>query len=223
MVSLQDASRRLQVPVDTLWKWITDGKLAAEIRPGRGLGMEYYLDPGEMKRARDLRDEQAESASLDSPDLDAPANVISLDFADLSGILTDTESKARNMTDRNEAIAAMENLRAEALGAIERQVGRETAISELAAAVENLMNSMLEAMDRAQDANHSRLASDLESMRLRLVRQIQDRERDDLRLRDELAASKHQLAAALESFDPERHNLIATGVTETYDLGRSNG
>jgi len=215
MVSLQDASRRLQVPVDALWKWITDGRLAAEVRPGRGMGMEYYLDPGELKRARELRDKEFRMGDtvVDGGYAEgtAPDNVISFGFSELSA-QNDRTGGGRmgpQTPARGEAIIALENLRSEALSAIERQLGREAAITELAAAVEALMNSMLEAMDRAQDLNQGRLATELEALRMRLSRQIQDRERDDLRLRDELAATKRDMASALETVKPRIELAVA--------------
>src|SRR5581483_4230042 len=188
MVSLQDASRRLQVPVDTLWRWITEGRLAAEVRPGRGLGMEYYLDPGEMKRAQGLREREIGPPleDFEEPSESAPSNVISLDFSDLGSPEPPPARPATTAIPRRDSVVALENLRAEALGAVERQTGREAAIGELVAAVEALMNTMLEAMDRAQDLNEGHLTAELEALRVRLSRQIQDREREDLRLRDEL-------------------------------------
>jgi hypothetical protein len=220
MVSLQDAARRLQVPVDTVWKWITDGKLAAEVRPGRGLGMEYYLDPGEMKRAFDLRgvgyspiDDSLEGETGS----EAPNNVISLEFSDLSELAQPTAREPRRPSD---ATGVIENLRSEAISAIDRQVGREAAIGELTNAVETIMNTMLEAIDRAQDNNEGRLVAELESLRVRLSRQIQDRERNDLRLRDALVATKTELTSALEALRPPINFTFAHGVnshTENHE------
>lgn len=217
MVSLQDASRRLQVPVEVLWKWIKEGRLTPDVQTRPGQAVEYYLDSGGLKKARELRDEQVswEEQATNAQDVmtQPPDNVITLGFSKASEPTSEARrgNGAEKPPYRGDAVIALENLRAEALAAIERQHGRETAILELAAAVETIMNTMLEAMDQAQRIHEGKVAADLETIRVRLARQMQDRERDDLRLRDQLAETKTALSSALRTMSQFGQFVPVTG------------
>ncbi|HEV3312110.1 MAG TPA: hypothetical protein VG815_16490 [Chloroflexota bacterium] len=92
MITLQDASRRLRMPVEVLWKWIADGTLEADIQRGRGFGMEYLLNTDQVKSARELRDQRlvkGEGGWAEPAPKPGAARVTSGDFDKSTGV-TDT-------------------------------------------------------------------------------------------------------------------------------------
>lgn len=67
MLTLHQVSRRLEIPVDVLWRWVAEGKLQAKLRPGHGFGMEYYFNSDQLGRAQELKAEEPEHLATPRP------------------------------------------------------------------------------------------------------------------------------------------------------------
>lgn len=209
MDSLHDAARRLSIPVELLWTWIADGVLAAHVKPGRGSGMEYFLDASQMKSAREVRDRQINgNGRVIEEQLEErpaePDNVIAVDFGDGAGTEVQQPSAAFIKADdftRSSALMVMENLRKDTLAAVQHQAAREDAMLELVDAVDMVLTTTLKAMARAQDLSQARLAAELETVRARLNAEIRAQVAEDLALNRELERTKSELHIALKDVD----------------------
>jgi hypothetical protein len=209
MVSLHDASRRLRIPVEVLWTWIADGTLAAHVKPGRGFGMEYFLDTDQLRMAREVRDSQnphepRRPSEEDMEKFPQADNIIPFDFGDAhveqrqpETVIVETDTYRRSS-----ALIAMENLRNDTLAALQRQAQRENALLEMVDAVDMVLTTTLKAMARAQDVNQARLAAELESVRSRLADRVREREQEDAALEEEMARTKAELLVALKDVNP---------------------
>jgi hypothetical protein len=213
-VSLHDASRRLQVPVEVLWRWIAEGTLEADVQPGRGFGMEYSLNSDQLKRARELRDLEVAKAREEvgeqmtaeeaAPEYKRADNIIAFDFGENRMEKRQQDSwLVRKERDRNSVMIAMENLRNDTLAAVQRQGEREAAMLGMVGAVDLILTTTLKAMARAQDFNQAQLTAELETLRSRLADHVQSQEQEELALRDELARAKEDLTAALKTMNPD--------------------